>query len=485
VVRTDHAGAFTCSGITPGIVSLAARAKGYATWRSTVELAPGATLGLVIPLQKGATLSGTVTSVDNTPIRDATVAVGSYGTLDYRGARTDNAGQYEVLGIAPGHREVHASASAWEQQSADLDLDNDDHVEWNPCLSKGRVLHGVIECADVPDNVRWEVFGAQQSTRGHWQRKASVTQAYFELIGCPEGRLTLTVFDSSASRTFPMAVFQGVEARAQDVHLVITYQCQQGEIMGNVVCSDGSSVSGKAVVIRRQEGMQADMARCDQSGRFHATGLPRGTYLLYLRDHQEWDGMLATVQMDGKSRIDLGTTVLPAPGLLAFHEQFAGEHGGGAVKEPVNVSIATIDDAFTLYSGRVPSDAIGITPGEYRVCVCGEHTACQTSRIHVETGRTTDVIITRCVGTRCVFRFASQSQVSECIPLRVVVLDDNSTVVRSVVVTPSDDTGYECETTLRAGTYHVKFDLRGASRRENIDVPSLSAGALSFQWELP
>lgn len=170
VARTDADGRFALAGLADGRMPVAVRKQGFGIWRDEVEIQAAATTTIRPQLLRAAVLSGTVTDGDGKPLAEAVLRVYdkaprldfiASGQIDFDetfghlAARTDAAGHYRVAGVTPGVAFAFAQQGGPRRMgrpvaytSAELEVAAGADVEWNPVVTDGRTIEGVVLYAD-------------------------------------------------------------------------------------------------------------------------------------------------------------------------------------------------------------------------------------------------------------------------------------------------------------------------------------------------
>lgn len=232
----DEAGRFVVEDLAPGRpVDLLASGEGFLpVWTLAVEAPPAEPL--VITLEPAARLSGRVVDPDERGIADAAVTVtprgspeGTVGVVARRevGGRsttTDEEGQFEVDGLAPGLARVEASAQGYlAEEPAEAELPLGGAVEdIEIVLRRGAVIEGTVS-----DPTGAAVSGAD--LRAGPARDRSAADGSFRLVGLDEGFVGLFTYHSD------------YKPGAQEVEV------RPGTNRVEVVLEDGFTLAGRTV----------------------------------------------------------------------------------------------------------------------------------------------------------------------------------------------------------------------------------------------
>ena len=167
---SDEEGLFSLAGVKTGTLPVAVRATGFGFWRTEVELTEGERAWLDITLGEVVTVTGTVTDEWGEPLADATVRaydrmpetpfiqggqIDFELTFGYVAARSDEQGRYRLTGLTPGEVFLFAQQPRESRMSDTvpfartvLHAEPGDAIEWNPVISPGRTIDGIVLYAD-------------------------------------------------------------------------------------------------------------------------------------------------------------------------------------------------------------------------------------------------------------------------------------------------------------------------------------------------
>ncbi len=178
-----------------------AETDGLATWSSMdVRVQPGEDKALDIPLEVGATISGTVTG-DGKPLADVSISTprmnmffGDKGSE----AKTDENGKYKLTGVSPGKIRVAAKITGWaEAEVQTIEVESDQvFTGIDFALERGLSIAGAALWPDGQPAV-----GAQVKAiilrNGSWREEKSSTdtleEGRFVLHGLEEGAYEIRV----------------------------------------------------------------------------------------------------------------------------------------------------------------------------------------------------------------------------------------------------------------------------------------------------
>jgi len=278
--KTIHAddGTYAIDNVPPGAVELIVRAAGYVSGsRGDITVEDGKTVtGIDIQLDRGATISGRVTSggspVAGAEVRPASqrmppmmsqqMAAGAGGTT------TDGDGLYKLDGIAEGDRliEFHKQGFVTAQKPVEVKAGKDVHLDVE--LDQGKELRG-----HVVDRSGRGIAGAYISASAAGERRGgpmivSDSDGNFVLTGLTDGKYEVTARKEGM-----------VSSDATDVDLPQTHPL-------TLTLDTGATINGRVtglpaeqlaqVMVSASGGTSRNQTTADASGNFTLPGMPDG-----------------------------------------------------------------------------------------------------------------------------------------------------------------------------------------------------------------
>ena len=171
-IKTDEDGGYAMAGLPAGDLQLRARAMGTPTWKGSVAILDGETTRADIALTAEAIVEGTVRNVKGEPVEGAIVRAfdeeislhfiqgGQYDYEDpfgYPATTSDAEGRYRLAAIPQGEvflyanpprdRSVRQVAGVMRAQEV-LQAEPGDQLRWDPVLSEGHVIEGIVTYRD-------------------------------------------------------------------------------------------------------------------------------------------------------------------------------------------------------------------------------------------------------------------------------------------------------------------------------------------------
>jgi len=251
VVESDADGRFDAAGVEGGELSLRASAEGYL--RGAVDLgrrANGESINdVVVRLDRGATVSGTVAWPDGAPAAGAEVRVAAPGRTWARARRTeaDEDGRFELTGLSDSAWRVgawleHPEEEALWRATAELPGPGDVRL----VLERGAALAGVV-VDDADEPIGWASVSATPVGRAAGvepvRARSDRESGAFALEGLGPGEWDVTA--GAREHGEPASVTR-VRVPLEDDALRIVLP-RHGAIAGVLVDPDGDPITGAAI----------------------------------------------------------------------------------------------------------------------------------------------------------------------------------------------------------------------------------------------
>lgn len=354
-------GGATVDGLVPEWNRVRVYAHGYAPVFLPVRLHPGGPVEVTVPLTAGATLVGTVRSVDGAPVPDAKVrsVVWGWHSLTW----TDAGGAYRIEHLPTGRVEMKAEGGGGEA-SAFLELEERKESRWDPALRPPAVIAGIVVEEDGTPVARARVSCARASGWGHAEISWADASGAFRYAQPADVEYLLAVWRPSRTTGAPAAE---VLATAGASPVTITLRREEGHLLGTAISRTGAPAAGAAIRVwpeRRPD--YETRVRADPDGSFRVGPLQAGRYAVELHLDGE-----PTLHLDpaidlrpGEAR-DLGTIRFPVGGRI--RGRVLDESGNPLPDADVQVWSS---DGFITYAGRRQEGAYvseELAPGRYLV----------------------------------------------------------------------------------------------------------------------
>lgn len=275
--KTDMKGKFEIQSIPPGEFRALAQHEAYIP-SERINLTVNSSEPTVheFVLELGGSVSGTVTDMEDNPVKDAQVWLSSAeGSIVFsRGARTDADGKYVLMGLEKGIANVRVIAPDFITST-----------EEDIVIFKGRATEGVDFRLDRGNSISGVVVNALGEPVGNATISGNDTKSYKTARSDEEGAFTLSGFAgdevsvSVRAEGYVLLTKRNIPVNTADLRLVLS---TGGSVEGQAV-SDVPMKSFVVVVYSIPDaGQQRRIVRQkisnDLEGRFRVDDIPEGTY---------------------------------------------------------------------------------------------------------------------------------------------------------------------------------------------------------------
>ncbi len=443
--RSDASGCFAIAGLKAGAHRLSVTARGYAPGSSArVLLGEGQVAeGVVIRLERGAVIRGTVTAPDGSPCEGDVVLATVAGNLLPLMTSTDAEGRYELTGLAAGSYTVQKLGGSMEidsekmfsslvegmaTRSVRLRSGEEKVVDFIGAETSGVRVWGKVTEGSEPLRGAFLSFTPGEGGGTGIQeglRIATVDdEGRYEVKDVPPGEWTVTVqggssLSATARQSFDISIPDSAEYEKDfsldatgiegSVRTVAFHKAIAGARVAIDALDEGTTVD--AVTRAARSRRVADLFT-DKDGRFRVTGLPPGRY---------------SVAAGGPGMFGLGAcgfcrsdplAVEVRDGELASGADFLLEPGGAVNGQVTDTSGKAVQGAtlFFLRNNEVDAhfgeiltsesgaySADGMRSGVYSIVAKAEGFAPGVAAgVHVRTSEVTERDIELCAGANLV-----------------------------------------------------------------------------------
>lgn len=285
--ETDEHGRFGLVGLAPGDAPITVRAKGCGFWRSSCAIIDGETTEVTVRMAQSGTVRGIVRGPDEAPIAGALlrcydreprvpfIAGGQIDfdeTLGYLATTAAADGSFTLADVSAGTAFVFAQPGGrpkWGEPvpyaSAQLEMPAGGTIEWDPVLSDGRAIEGVVYYRD--GHPMGDVFVTlidERSQKRHVQ--TNNTNGVFRFVNLDPSIYTASVQYWDAPKGTPALQQAGIEPDRGRIELRAPFdkpvKLATGSVLGRV-----DDVGG-----RIQNPKAARVALMSDKGWFHDNG---------------------------------------------------------------------------------------------------------------------------------------------------------------------------------------------------------------------
>ncbi|HEX4954919.1 MAG TPA: carboxypeptidase-like regulatory domain-containing protein [Thermoanaerobaculia bacterium] len=362
---TESNGEFVLSGIEPGSYELAATADDYLPAAlAGLELGPRERrAGIVLRLQPGAMLEGTVVDEEGRPHPRAAIFAQTKSEtvtmLGTAGGATDASGRYRLAGLAVGQISVRVAAEGFVAETHEVDIrpgtQQRDFVLRRGVSVAGRVVDE--EGAGVGGAL---LLLAQPEGSGAALHTMSAPDGQFRMPSVPPGTYRLMVQTQGflvPSEGLPLEVG---ERPIADFEVVLA---RGATLAGRVVGLEAAQMAGVQVTAADENGQTA-WARLDARGGFEMKGLAPGTWRVSVVSAATNQGTEATVE------IGAGQRLVELELVLAEGLRLAGLLLSNGVPF-VEATVGALGANGSMVVGQTDPEGrfafAGLAPGRYRV----------------------------------------------------------------------------------------------------------------------
>jgi hypothetical protein len=260
---------------------------------------PGQTVeGVIVRLEAGAAVEGTVTDPSGRPVQGAQVVAsgdpnamrhlghlgwgGGFGGGNLPGAvRTDAEGRYRIDSLAPGTLQVAAMSSDYPTATAQVDVAAGRTARADLQFSEGAVIEGIVtangspvEGATVFANIQAEPDGGSVHHFGPNAQTRSDADGRYRIAGLPAGNGHINANLHSASGMGNRSKGEQIETQLGMVTEVnFEFTSGTASLEGRVTVRGEAPINGHVSVSGQGEGMHTQVMA---DGRYELTGLPAG-----------------------------------------------------------------------------------------------------------------------------------------------------------------------------------------------------------------
>lgn len=463
-VTSDEQGRFEVASVLPGTVPVHVRAPGLAPWHQQVAVDAGRATELVVHLQPAATVHGVVRDDADRPVADVRVQVGGWDEYTGATARTGDDGAFRLEGLPVGTVETQISKDAFGSKRGELQLVAGQETRWDPVLTAGLALRGIVLDADgepVP-RVMLEASLADWKAGDRWFGHAnSDAEGRFVIANClPDRKLDLSFRRKSV---FPEMELEGVEVGSEE--LVVRMPAPHWvHIVGVVLGPDGEVVPNVHISTHFNDHGSSPVDTVDPAdGSFEVGPCPPGRYRIAITA-DGWPTIRLERELGPDERWDLGEVRLVPGGALAAQVVTS-------IVAPESLQ-ASIYGANGRWLARLQLDqgagrSAPLTPGDYLLVVqCKQGTATHPFTIHAGVDTQLDVPLQAGAPVSLSFQAPEAEQFRGSVT--VVVRSGDTVAWRGIAY--ARDGNAELAVALPPGRYHLQADWQDRSATQELVV---------------
>ncbi|MCY1040499.1 carboxypeptidase regulatory-like domain-containing protein [Corallococcus sp. bb12-1] len=343
VTTTDAQGRFVLEGVPTGSYLVDTVRAGYTSPQPLVQVQADATASVSMTLERRyGSIQGRVTLEGRT--NHSGVRIDLVGRTD--SVTTNASGSFQFTRLPPGDYSLQATLSPYETVNVSVSVALDDSRSTNITMS---LLRGDVTGTVLLEEVAaGSLDGTEVTLTGTSLRATTQADGTFTLAGVPVG-----TYEVRASRSTHAEQRASVTVVAkQSVSVSLQLSRLRGQVVGQVVLSDGGELSGITVF---QSGLATPITP-DAQGHFALVGLPTGGYVLKaLKEGYAKAEQSVTVSANATTNVSLQLTRLPPPTFTSIPSLAV--QGGWVTLTGTNLGDAPGSSQVTV-NGSAPAQVI-------------------------------------------------------------------------------------------------------------------------------
>lgn len=482
VARTDENGHFAMEGLGSGTVPVAVRAAGFGIWRASVEISNGASTTIQPRLLGSSRIAGTVTDGDGKPLANARLSFYdqppgtsflSGGQIDfdetfgYVCARSDAHGRFLATGVTPG--KIHAYAQRGGRLPPgvsvaytfrELEVAPDSTAEWNPTLTDGHTIEGVVLHRD--GQPMGDVFLTLTDERSNQQHvQTNDTQGQFRFLCLENSTYLLHVQYWDAPAGTPPLEQKGIVPDRGRIELRATYdkpiEQKPGRVTGRIDDVGGRITNLAAVTVTLETKRGSWPGGKIENGTFRFERVDPCDFCIVLKQDQTTLATSEWFTLAPAGSVDTGA-LRTVPGGAA-RIIVARAEGTQACEPKLYLSTNEARGSSVFELGRASElMATNLTPGTYTISGYATGVLPLKGKFTVQAGETTEVQLDMRVGalSRFAVWFRENSKPTLC-TYRIVASDGTEFQKRDVKTEGMPMTPYPIVTTVPPGEWTIEI----------------------------
>lgn len=408
---TGADGGLFVAGLAPGRAEIVVSKAGLAPRTVELELVTGPARRVDVTLERGAFLTGSVTSTDGTPLAGAVVRCGAYGDLAAREAKSANDGSFRLADVPSGRVVVQAALDGVGTASTSMHVTSGTKLVWNVVLDAGLVLAGRLIDEDGVGLQGWSV--QVHTTEGDSEdalaarprflsSAATDASGRFRILNCPDEPLSVRVNQTSGAWYYTVGEFHDLRP-GRDAHELVVPATWRAtaHVRGTLYDDVGAPATAELTLTNDRWKHDATLWSKDGTGDFDFGPIAPGSYSLVAS--APGGGRIAVQGLDVRSdaKLDLGALRLELPGRLELDVTLPDGIDPRAVQLYVKG-----DGPPTQRDASRASESIELPVGRYELQVFGAVVR-ESVAFEIEADRATRLAVAPEVGVRVQLRIGA------------------------------------------------------------------------------
>ena len=271
----DRQGRCEFSGVAAGEVPVVAKLQGYSPWEGSARVIEGQKNELTIRLPHAATMLGTIRNTAGTPRKGLWVMAGRHAKLSTAQTRTDDNGNYKLVGVPLGVVGVQVQGEG-AQKHAKLTFTEGQTIRWEPAIPVTARITGQVLGPDGA-GLQAAIEGRQDGGFVNAWSKKDGNFVLKNVVIDKKLRLSARV----AGAYFPVPVYDAMPPASGNLILRIrNEQMPTVRIRGKLVDPEGKAIVNATISPLRRNHGNSSPRKPKNDGSFDFGPYPPGDYRL-------------------------------------------------------------------------------------------------------------------------------------------------------------------------------------------------------------
>lgn len=369
---TDENGNYKISGLSPGAYNLHITASQYQTALIGVIIIPNISVPVdIFLLPSPGSISGVITEIDgSTPLPGTVFALDTNGAI-IRVAKTDSAGNYLLIGMAPGNYVIQARATDHQLYIKGVTVVTDVNATVNFALTldPGKIT-GVVYDPSTNQPIKGAAIEVQSLSLSSLDEFSATGTASYKTLtdengqymveGLPPGSYSVQANATNYQHDVKGVIVLPNLTSSADFLLLPS----PGSILGSIIDEVTLLPIPSAVVALDNNGIVLASTLTDPSGNYLIPGLAPGSYQIQARALNYQTKILGVI-VSANQTTELNITLLPSPGVISG--VITNNNGDPIVAALVNLKLAGSTIATVVTDDFGKYTFMSVAPGVYTI----------------------------------------------------------------------------------------------------------------------